>query len=201
MSETLSGARGGRLILVRHGETNANRNGRYAGTADIPLNEAGHRQSLAVAESLPGRFFPSRVFSSRFLRARQTAGIIAARLGLDVQTVAGIEERNFGCLEGEEYQRMGELMLSDPSYDANRMWMWKPEGGESMDEVRLRATPVLQSLHRDYPGEDLVAVCHGAVIQAVCADFAGGWTDVVIPPNCGVVVIDWSREGADRICP
>jgi broad specificity phosphatase PhoE len=159
-----------KLILARHGETEANVRGCFADSDDIPLTEAGRLQSRELALRLSREFHPQILVSSTFLRARQTSEIIADVLGLATEAIPGIQERNFGCLKGLPYERLG---IRDPQ--------WRPEGGESLDDVRHRAIKAIESLRDRYPREEIVVVTHGAVIHAVCG--------VSVPPNCGVVIV------------
>ena len=88
-----------RLVLVRHGETNANREYRYIGARDDPLSEHGQAQALQLAEALAA--LPvAAVYSSPLQRAYNTALPIAARHGLGVQTLDDLRESNFGTWEG-----------------------------------------------------------------------------------------------------
>jgi probable phosphoglycerate mutase len=185
--------RAGRIILVRHGETEANRLGRFAESNEIPLTEAGRRQAWEVADRLAAEFRPTRLLSSGFLRARETSEIIGRTLGLEVAVIEGIHERDFGCLKGHAYARMGELMSSDPACDPSQSWLWIPAGGESLDDVRRRAIAVLQEVRKGHPDQEVVVVCHGAVIQAVCAHITGEWSEASVPANCGIVVIEHDR--------
>jgi broad specificity phosphatase PhoE len=128
--------------------------------------------------------------SSEFLRARQTSEILAKVLNLITETHPGIHERDFGCLKGNPYERMGEMMIAgDPEPHT-----WKPAGGESLDEVRRRAISAMEALRARYPGQEIVIVCHGAVIQAVCAHITGVWSEASVPPNCGIVTIDYDAD-------
>jgi broad specificity phosphatase PhoE len=86
------------LLLVRHGETDWNRDGRWQGQSDTPLNEVGRQQAVRVAEELDGI---DVVYSSDLARARETAEIVAERLGLDVELDERLRERSFGAWEGK----------------------------------------------------------------------------------------------------
>lgn len=130
-------------------------------------------QSHELAVRLSREFRPEVLVSSTFLRARQTSEIIAAVLGLEIETIPGIHERNFGSLKGHPYERLG---VRNP--------YWNPEGGESLEDVRRRAIAVIESLRDRYPGQEIVVVTHGAVIQAVCG--------VSVPPNCGIAIMPFS---------
>jgi broad specificity phosphatase PhoE len=181
----------GRFILVRHGETDANRRRIFADSDDIPLSETGVRQARDVALVLSGGLRAQVLVSSHFLRARRTAEIIAEALGLAAEAVPGLHERDFGCLKGHPYERMGEMMAAG---NAAAPWFWKPEGGESLDDVRRRAIAAMERLRTRYPGREVVIVCHGAVIQAICAHITGVWSESAVPPNCGFVTIEYDAE-------
>jgi probable phosphoglycerate mutase len=184
-----------KIILVRHGETEANRRRRFAESDEIPLTDTGRLQAHRLALRLAREFRPAVLFSSGFLRARETSEIIARSLDLETEVIAGIHERDFGCLKGQPYQRMVETMSLDSRYDPSKACMWTPEGGESQEDVRLRAGSVLETLRARYAGRQVVVVCHGAVIQAIWAHITGSWDEANVPPNCGIVVLDHTAEG------
>jgi broad specificity phosphatase PhoE len=183
-----------RVILIRHGETEANRLRRFAGSGDIPLSDVGRRQAAELASRLVREFHSDLLLSSHYLRARQTSEIIGRAINLESGILAGIHERNFGCLEGHPYERMGEVMLSDAAYDPRQPWTWRPEGGESLEQVRDRAFAALDTL-RNRPAREILIVCHGAVIQSICAAVTGQWLDSYLPVNCGFVVAEFSDTG------
>src|SRR5690242_17716658 len=93
-----------RIILVRHGETEANRARCFGLSEDIPLTEAGTRQAHELAERLSQRFRPDLLLSSPFQRARETSEIIGRKLELMPELLEGIRERDFGCLRGQPYE-------------------------------------------------------------------------------------------------
>jgi broad specificity phosphatase PhoE len=87
------------LYVTRHGETNFNAQGRYAGSTDVPLNETGIKQARELAGRLSGMKFDV-VVSSPMLRARQTADIVCAELGMEYIIYPQFAERNVGVYEG-----------------------------------------------------------------------------------------------------
>jgi uncharacterized phosphatase len=163
---------GGRIVLVRHGETEANLRRCFADSDDIPLTELGRVQSRELAFRLAREFCPEVLVSSHFLRARQTSEIIGSVLGLPTQAIAGIHERDFGSLKGQPYERL------EDAPDA--------PGCESPEDVRRRAMAAIEALRVRYPGREIVIVCHGAVIQAFCAGAS-------VPPNCGIVTVSYGE--------
>ncbi len=184
-----------RIILVRHGETEANVRGHFADSDEIPLTEKGRLQAHALAARLARDFKPTALISSTFLRARQTSDILAAMLGLKVETVEGIHERDFGSLRGHPYSRVAEIMPASHMNDPEKVRTWKPEGGESLDDVRLRAIAALEALRVRYAGRQIVVVCHGAVIRSICLHVTGDWRDDYIVPNCAALVMEHTEQG------
>lgn len=180
----------GTIILVRHGESVANRDRHFAESGENPLTELGLRQARELAPLLAARFRPARVLSSEFRRAQQTAQILADHLGLAVETVAGIHERDFGSLKGLPYQHYFDMKQRDPGYDAKRDWVWEPPDGESREAVRVRVIAALEALAARFGGEEVVVVCHGVVISSVFAHIAGDWDRAHIPANCGMALLE-----------
>jgi probable phosphoglycerate mutase len=182
-----------RIILVRHGETEANRLGCFAASDEIPLTHTGREQAKTLAFSIQQQFRPGKILSSEFLRARQTAEIIARQLGLRAEVITGIHERDFGTLKGQAYREMGRIMQSDADYDPGKRWLWAPKSGESLESVRLRAIGALQEIQAFCSGEDVVVVSHGAVMESVAAHLSGDWENASVPQNCGMIVVERCR--------
>ena len=136
----------GKLIIVRHGETEANRGRVVAASGDIPLNETGRQQALESAQRIAKHFHPKRIISSHFLRARQTAEIIAAELQLPAEVWDDIHERELGSLKGEPYTKELELALQDANFDPTKKWNWRPPGGESFEDIRERTASAFERL-------------------------------------------------------
>lgn len=186
------------VILVRHGETHDNIRQCFSASGDVPLTPEGRNQSAQVAVRLAREFQPGRVFTSEYLRAMQTGEIIAAQLGLKTEAIPGIQEREFGCLKGCSYEDLGRMMDSDPSYDPESFQNWAPDGAESLQEVRIRAVAAINKICAAHPGGQIVVVSHGAVIQSISAHLTGTWTEAAVPPNCGILTIEY--EGDSIVC-
>jgi broad specificity phosphatase PhoE len=180
----------GRFIMVRHGESEGNRERRFTVSSEVGLTELGVRQAHQVARRIAQLFKPHIVVSSPFRRARQTSEIIAGELNLRIETVHDLHERDLGCLKGHSYDDLRALVLKDPSYDPARGWSWKPEGGESYEDVRERVIAAVDKLLRRYPQDEIVIVSHGGVMLSVWAHITGQWHGAHLPPNCGIVLIE-----------
>jgi broad specificity phosphatase PhoE len=180
----------GRIILVRHGESVANRDRHFAESGENPLTELGLQQARELAPLVAARFRPVKILSSEFRRAQQTAGILAQDLGLPLEVIQGIHERDFGSLKGLPYQHYFDMKQKDPDYDPKRDWVWEPPDGESRESVRVRVIAALESLAARFAGEEIVVVCHGVVISSVFAHITGDWERAHIPTNCGMAVLE-----------
>ena len=176
----------GRLVLIRHGESEGNRDRIFTHTPEVPLTDAGHAQVRAAAEWVAARYRPVAVVSSPFLRARQTAAILAERLALAVRVEEELREQSFGELAGQPY-----AALRDSSdYDLARYWLWRPPGGETLLEVAARAGAALDRVAAGAAGNDVVVVSHGGVMMALWWHVTGEWRTGKVARNAGLVVVE-----------
>ena len=159
------------LFLARHGETDWNAAGRWQGQTDVPLNARGREQAREVAARLRPHGIAA-VASSDLSRARATAEIVAAELGLAMDHAhADLRERRFGCFEGltrdEVAARFPEAWaryVADPGP--------APPGGESRDELLARLLPALVAAAARLPAP-LLVVMHGGAMRALLAGHVG----------------------------
>lgn len=158
------------ILLARHGETDWNREQRWQGWADRPLNELGRAQAGELADSIEGREI-NAVYSSDLTRARETAEIVAARLGLDVTPDEALREVDVGEWSGLS---LAEAEARFP--EGFRRWQdgrhgW--ESGESYEKMSRRVVLALLRIAAVHPGETLLVVTHGGSIRACRAEAAG----------------------------
>lgn len=184
----------GKLILVRHGESEANRQKIFA-EDDSPLTEKGREQAREVAEKIAERFQLAAAVASALPRAAETARIVAARLGVPLEIVPDLHERDFGSLKGKSYVDFSKWIRNDSTYDAARPWLWTPQGGESMEDAKARVVGALEKLRRRHPEDEVLVVCHGVVMQVMWAFLTGTWEGAEIPENCGVVQVEHTEQG------
>lgn len=144
------------LYLVRHGETDWNRARRIQGRTDIPLNETGRAQARATGRLLTRRRWDA-IYASPLDRARETASIIAAELGLPGPGLLdAVVERDYGEAEGLNFLEV-EQRFPDGA---------EVPGRETREEVAARVVPALVALAAERPGQSLVVVSHGGAIRA-----------------------------------
>ena len=176
----------GKLIMVRHGESEGNAIRRFTTSGDAKITDLGRRQALEAALKIKLQFQPMLVIASTFARARETGLIIAAELSIPIEYEAEFREMSLGDLAGKPY----ESIANDPTFDPKRSWMWRAPNGESHEDVRRRVAPVLDRVAAKYSEDEIVIVSHGGVMRAAWAHVSGRWEDAHVPPNCGIVVIE-----------
>lgn len=180
----------GRIILVRHGESEGNATRTFTHSSTVPLTPRGREQALEAARRIQQHFQPRRLISSPFTRAYQTAAIIGRHLGLEVTVEEEFREQSLGLLAGKSY----DVVLQDPTFDRRHPWKWRPPQGESLDDVRERVAPVFDRLARSARGEEVVLVSHAGVMQSICAHLTETWTDAPIPGNAEILVVELNGE-------
>jgi len=149
------------IILVRHGETEANRAGRLLGRSDPPLTDTGERQAQAVADALVS-CRAAVVLTSPLRRASTTADRIAEVLGVPAQVDERLVELDYG-----EWEGLGFAELPD---GVARRWRddpgLTPPGGESLRAVRARVGGLCDELLAQEGGGTVIAVSHVSPIKA-----------------------------------
>jgi broad specificity phosphatase PhoE len=159
------------ILLARHGETDWNRDNRFQGRADPPLNAAGREQARALAEALSGEPLAA-VYTSPLRRAAETAEIVAAPHGLRVELVDGLREVDVGSWEG-----LTRADLEERQPEQFRRWLVEHEqgwdDGEKYEEMGKRVLPALFALAERHSAGRILAVTHGGPIRAAIAAAEG----------------------------
>jgi probable phosphoglycerate mutase len=176
------------VYLARHGETDWNRDGRWQGHTDVPLNDRGRDQARALGAALAD-LGVGAVGASDLSRAVETARIAGGGLGLPVAfTDPGLRERRFGVFEG---LTRAECETRYP--DAWHAWVEQqrpPEGGEGREELGAR---VVAAMARAVARADsILLVTHGGSIRAAFATVAG----VQLAPIVNGAIFRFEWDGA-----
>jgi probable phosphoglycerate mutase len=153
-----------RFCLVRHGETDWNREKRIQGQIDIDLNAAGEAQARALRAGLAAHRFAA-AYSSDLLRAWRTAEIATAGLGIAVSPAPTLRERHFGVLQGltrleaslEQPTAFGHHLARTPDYAC--------ESGESPSDFSVRVMAGLELMAARHAGATVLAFTHGGVLD------------------------------------
>jgi 2,3-bisphosphoglycerate-dependent phosphoglycerate mutase len=156
-----------RLLLVRHAETDWNADGRLQGQTDRPLSDFGRRQARRLADELAAEDFEA-IYSSDLARARETAEIVGARVGLPVMFDPDLREKDWGTWEGLTAVERDRVEFA----------------GESTAAHQERILRALQRISERHPGDgSVLVVTHGGSMRRVQTATLGMALPVV--ENCG----------------
>jgi len=188
----------GRVVLLRHGETDWNSSGRFQGHEDIALNAAGRHQARLAAARLAG-MAPARVLSSDLTRARQTAEPIALAAGVTVEVDPRLREVDVGTWAGLDLATVGEMVPDFwPALRAGRDFRRSPTGETATDAGKRVALALLDYAEETPDGQTVLVVGHGLALRVAAlllmgldyshARLLGGLE------NCGWIVL---RPGSE----
>ncbi|MBS3886814.1 MAG: histidine phosphatase family protein [Dethiobacter sp.] len=161
-----------KLIWIRHGETDWNRDFRLQGSSDVELNAKGRRQADCLAACLPDK--PDKIFTSSLKRAQTFSAPLASRFGLVPTVLTELREMSFGHWEGLRYadmdcemQALFEKWCADPVNTC-------PPGGEAGASLAHRVQNALKIIMADTAAsETAILVTHGGVIRVAVAMLMG----------------------------
>ncbi|MFD0208805.1 bifunctional RNase H/acid phosphatase [Streptomyces hirsutus] len=157
------------FVLLRHGETPLTPQKRFSGSggSDPSLSDAGREQAERTAAALARRGTVQAVVASPLARTRETAGIVAARLGLEVSVEEGLRETDFGAWEGLTFAEVRERHPDDLN-----AWLSSPDaeptgGGESFADTATRVAATRDKLTAAYAGRTVLLVTHVTPIKTL----------------------------------
>jgi|JFJP01.1.fsa_nt_gi probable phosphoglycerate mutase len=185
------------ILLVRHGQTTWNVQGKFQGQSDSPLTEVGIQQAQAIAHRLRHETI-SHIYSSDLLRAYRTAQFIAAARGEQpITTDIRLRERHHGIFQGLSKAEI-EVTYPDlyPNYDLDDPHFIIPEG-ESRTQVSQRGLAMINDLAQRHLGERILVITHGGLLSAILRHVLGlplvGKRRFTLS-NVSLNVISWRHE-------
>jgi len=160
------------IILIRHGETDWNREQVFRGRIDVALNEVGVTQARALHASLKDTEIDG-IYSSPLSRAFETARIVGENRNGDIRIEEGFIDINFGAWQGLSHQEVKEAYK-----DLYATWLTQPQAvtfpdGESLQEVRRRSMEGLEAVIKNNPGKTLALVSHRVVLKVLLCTILG----------------------------
>jgi len=165
-----------RIILVRHGQTDWNRDDRFRGHADVPLNATGVAQAQATGQRVAEEWQPVAIYSSPLTRAKDTGQTIADHLEkpkqtrIPVQVIPDLADFDFGNWQGLTPEEAKQRWPAEIE-----AWYASPQivhipGGETLQDLRERAMKVIRNLVSRHPGETIAVVSHTDVNRIILLD-------------------------------
>ena len=183
------------LWLVRHGQTDWNRTGRWQGQAPFApgLNETGRAQVLSMRDDLKDVTL-SAIYSSDLLRARQTAELIAEPLGLTVTLEPRLQEIDLGVWEGMPSEEIEAKYSQELAERARNPLYSRAPNGESPHDVAERVLATVDQIASKHRDESVLIVSHGIALAVIICRAEGFRMEDVyqhIPDNARPYRVQW----------
>jgi len=158
------------VYILRHGQTDCTRQGRFCGRHDPPLNASGLAMARAFAEYYSSPTWRA-IYTSPLQRTVQISAIVSKRHGLPITVADGLLELDYGLWD----DRLKREIASKPEYIA---WSADPEAlsppqGETASEVARRASAVIDGIRCTHPAEDVLVITHKATIRILICHYMG----------------------------
>lgn len=147
-----------KLILVRHGETEANKARILQGWSGGKLTGEGFRQADLVGKRL-AKMKIGHVYCSDLIRARQTAAGIMKYINAPIEFDKDVRELNIGMFENGDY-----LVLKEAFENCDDAMKFRPEGGETLEELRLRLRRFCSRIRKEHKDDNVLVITHGGAI-------------------------------------
>ena len=192
-----------RLVLVRHGRTAWNAEGRAQGHLDVDLDDTGRQQAATAAPYL-ACYGAVALWSSDLARARETAAYVAEATGLTAQHDARLREFDVGERAGLTIAEFAEKFPEEHAVWASGHITGGVPGAETSADVTARMVPALREMLGSLgPGETGIVVAHGACIKVSLVELLGlppeADESIFVMDNCGWTTVSEHRSGALRL--
>ena len=191
-----------RIFLVRHGETTAAAEDRFAGSTDVELSEAGRRQAQALAARLAPEPLAA-AYTSPMARTRETARLLLEGRGVPLEVVPELREIDHGQWEGKTKDEVCQVWREEFRAWEEDPFTFAPSAGETGLEVLGRALPRLLEIAERHGGSSVLVVSHKATIRLLVGHLLGfalrGFRDRLGQNPCALNVLDVQRGGEARL--
>lgn len=165
-----------KLILIRHGQSEANFCRIYTGQSDIPLTDLGRMQAATAARYIKENESISAVYASPLIRAFETGRIVAEENAVPIYPCEGLMEINAGAWEGKRFDELEMLYPENYGTWRHDIGRCRPDGGESVAELFERCLEAVEKIILDNPDRTVVLATHATPIRAL----SGYWSGLAI---------------------
>ena len=186
-----------KIIMVRHGQSEANEQSRFAGHSDFDLTELGRKQARLAAEYLFGRERVDVIYSSDLKRAHNTAEPFAALYGLPINDTEGLREMYAGKWEGQRVADLIEIYPEDMKTWRDDFSNARCTGGEAVAELYARMVPAVCEIAEKNLGKTVLMTTHATPIRAIEC-YSRGWgaermADVPFVRNSAICIFEYGE--------
>lgn len=190
-----------KFIIVRHGYSKSNQDGKFCGQGNVPLSELGLKQAKEVSEYLENNFKIDAIYSSDLDRAYSTLIPLSESLGLTINKIESLREINVGLWQGLSTEEVKEKFPESFIQHNVNPWTHRFDGGETYPEVAERAIKAIDAISKNHEGQTIAIATHGGVVRALLAKFnnvpiekAG---NLPIVPNASICIVEYDKGRAN----
>lgn len=193
-----------RIVFIRPGETDWNRQGRWQGWVNVPLNELGRRQAIALASYIR-HIGMGALYTSDLKRALETAECLAQPLGFVPTPDERLRERSIGLWQGLTLAEMRAWYPDEYNAMLKDVDGYRIPGGESRDDVRKRVTAALSDVFKQATSETVGILSHTTAIKVMLGDLIPGYDPLGVDiDNTSVTTIrrrgdEWDLVAVDDV--
>ncbi|MDX6695689.1 MAG: 2,3-bisphosphoglycerate-dependent phosphoglycerate mutase [Blastocatellia bacterium] len=193
-----------RILLIRHGQSRGNAEGRFGGHTATPLSARGRKQAEATALALASEKI-SAIYSSDLLRAVETAMPLARVTGLEVEPTDAFRERSVGVMEGLTFEEAAAQRPEQYAALIRRDFEHVMLGGESYRQMLERAVAYLDRITERHSNGQVAIFSHTGTICILSLHLMGALDAQTLRPvwittaNCGITSIELRRDGFVRV--
>lgn len=192
------------VVIIRHGQSQGNAEGRFGGHTDTPLSPRGRRQAKATAKALAAEKFDA-IYSSDLPRAIETATPLAELTGAPLETTDALRERSVGVMEGLTFEEAAEQHPEQYRALLQRDFDHVLAGGESYRQTLDRASRKLDAVIEQHKGGRIALFAHTGTICILILHLMGALDSPELKPvwiataNCGITRFDLRDDGFVRV--
>ena len=192
------------VVLIRHGQSLGNAEGRFGGHTDTPLSPRGRKQAEATARALASEKFGA-IYSSDLPRAIETATPLANLTGAPLETTEALRERSVGVMEGLTFEEAAEQHPEQYQALLRRDFEHVLLGGESYRQMLDRASRKLDEVIEQNRGGRIAVFTHTGTICILILHLMGALDAPELKPvwiataNCGIARFDLRTDGFVRV--
>ena len=192
------------VVIIRHGQSQGNAEGRFGGHTDTPLSPRGRKQAQATARALASEKF-SAIYSSDLPRAIETASPLAKLAGVPLETSDALRERSVGVMEGLTFEEAAEQHPEQYQALLRRDFEHVLAGGESYRQTLDRASRQLDEAIEQHKGGRIALFAHTGTICILILHLMGALDAPDLKPvwiataNCGIARFDLRDDGFVRV--
>ncbi len=192
------------VVIIRHGQSQGNAEGRFGGHTDTPLSPRGRKQAQATAKALASEKF-SAIYSSDLPRAIETASPLAKLVGVRLETTDALRERSVGVMEGLTFEEAAEQHPEQYLALLRRDFEHVLAGGESYLQTLDRASRQLDEAIEQHKGGRIALFAHTGTICILILHLMGALDAPELKPvwiataNCGIARFDLRDDGFVRV--